>query len=45
MVKATYHYTCGCGFTATSEAAAKQHVEETGHKLDIKGMMVPQEIE
>ena len=41
MVKATYHYTCGCGFTATNEETAKQHVEETKHKLDIKGMMVP----
>jgi len=41
MVKATYHYSCGCGFTADNEAMARKHVEDTKHKLDIRGMMVP----
>jgi len=41
MVKATYYYTCGCGFKTDNAETAKQHVEETGHKLDIRGMMVP----
>ena len=41
MVKTTTHYSCGCGFTSDNEAAAKQHVEESKHKLDIKGMIVP----
>ncbi|GAI09806.1 unnamed protein product [marine sediment metagenome] len=41
MVKTSTYYSCGCGFTADNMAAAKKHVEETKHKLDLRGMMVP----
>jgi hypothetical protein len=41
MVKTTTYYTCGCGFNSESAEQAEDHVKATGHKLDIRGMMVP----
>jgi hypothetical protein len=41
MVKTSTYYTCGCGFTSDNAKQAEEHVKATGHKLDIKGMMVP----
>lgn len=41
MVKTSYIYTCGCGFTTTKETEAVEHVKETGHKMDVKGSVVP----
>ena len=42
MVKATYFFTCGCGFKTESAEAAEDHVKTTGHKMDVKGMVTPQ---
>ena len=41
MVKVSYRYSCGCGFSTDNEEEGKKHVKETKHKLDIKGMIVP----
>lgn len=29
--------TCGCGFTCKKIREAKEHVEKTGHMMEIKG--------
>jgi hypothetical protein len=41
MVKATYYYTCGCGFKTEDAEEAMDHVKVTGHKMDVKGMVTP----
>jgi len=41
MVKTSTYYTCGCGFKTDNAKEAEDHVKATGHKLDIKGMMIP----
>ena len=42
MVKTTTFFSCGCGFTTKSAEAAEDHVKNTGHKMDVKGMVTPQ---
>jgi len=41
LAKTFYHYSCGCGFTTEKEEAAKAHVDEKKHKMDIKGSVTP----
>lgn len=41
MVKVTHYFTCGCGYNTENIEEAKNHVKETGHKMDLKGMVTP----
>jgi len=41
MVKISTYYTCGCGFKTDNAEQPEDHVKATGHKLDIRGMMIP----
>jgi len=42
-VKQTLKWSCGCGKTYYQQSDAERHVEETGHTMDIKGILSPKQ--
>jgi len=43
MPRREVNYHCGCGEIMDGEPAAMEHVSNTGHHVEVKGMIAPDE--
>lgn len=41
MAEVKWNFSCGCGYQCKTPLEADLHVEATGHKMEVHGMVIP----